>query len=456
MRHRTTVRARLTYRFLSFVPTVRLLAGRLAVLSLSAALALTLATAPLASAYGADGESEQSAEAPASVPESSEAAAPADVPSSDATDEAASSASAPASSTSSAAASKEESAEEKKRKEKEEAAAKKHAEADAIFAQIGSLDSSYSSARADKETAERERDDAIAARDDAKERLKGETERLKKLETELSDYVVGMYKQGGMPPYLDAVLRSTTYGELLTSWNAMNIVGNRGAELASEMRKLQLKIKQELDGKEKAVKDAERKARLADIKSKQIVATQEALAVQAWNTKAEAHEILDEKAEAENARNEANNAKAALDRAIAEGLGGENVQSGNGVFAYPCPGSIVSSGFGYRDFDHSVHKGIDMAAPEGTPYYAADSGVVIDATNGGGDNGGAGNWIVIDHGDGVVTKYMHSLITFVSVGDHVERGQNIGLVGSTGNSTGPHLHFQVEVYGAAIDPSAFL
>ena len=450
------MRASLTYRLRGLAFAARIPAGRLAALSLSAMLAITLAAAPLASAYGADGDSEQSAEASASAQESSEAAAPSDTPDSGASDSATSSEAAPASSPSSAAASKEESAEDKKRKEKEEAAAKKHAEADAIFAQIGSLDSSYSSARADKETAERERDDAIAARDDAKERLKGETERLKKLETELSDYVVGMYKQGGMPPYLDAVLRSTTYGELLASWNAMNIVGNRGAELASEMRKLQLKIKQELDGKEKAVKDAERKARLADIKCKQIVATQEALAVQAWNTKAEAHEILDEKAEAENARNEASNAKAALDRAIAEGLGGENVQSGNGVFAYPCPGSIVSSGFGYRDFDHSVHKGIDMAAPEGTPYYAADSGVVIDATNGGGDNGGAGNWIVIDHGDGVVTKYMHSLITFVSVGDHVERGQNIGLVGSTGNSTGPHLHFQVEVYGAAIDPSAFL
>jgi len=451
------VRVGLTYQLSDLASTARPLAARFAALSLSATLAITLAAAPLASAFGADGESEQSAEAPASVQESSEAAAPSDAPDSDASDDVASSEAASASSPQSEAGSKEaSSAEEKKRKEKEEAAAKKHAEADALFAQIDSLNSSYSSAQADKEAAEREREDAIVERDEAKERLKGEIEQLKKIQAELSDFAVLMYKQGGMPPYLDAVLGSTSYGELLTSWNAMTIIGNRGLELASEKRKIQLKIQKELDDREKSVVEAGRKAALAEIKCKQIVATQLALAVQAWNTKAEAHDILGETGEAENARNEANSAKEALDRAIAEGLGGENVQSGNGVFAYPCPGSIISSGFGYRDFDHAVHKGIDMAAPEGTPYYAADSGVVTAVTNGGGDNGGAGNWIVIDHGNGVVTKYMHSLITFVAVGEHVERGQNIGLVGSTGNSTGPHLHFQVEVYGAAVDPSAFL
>ena len=97
-----------------------------------------------------------------------------------------------------------------------------------------------------------------------------------------------------------------------------------------------------------------------------------------------------------------------------------------------------------------------MAIGEGTPYYAADDGVVIDATNGGGYNGGAGNWIVIDHGNGVVTKYMHSAVTFVVPGDTVIRGQNIGLVGNTGNSFGSHLHFQVEINGVAVDPLIYL
>ena len=97
-----------------------------------------------------------------------------------------------------------------------------------------------------------------------------------------------------------------------------------------------------------------------------------------------------------------------------------------------------------------------MAAPEGTPYFAADSGTVMYATNDGGYNGGAGNWIVIAHGSGVVTKYMHSSATFVVPGNYVERGQNIGLVGNTGNSFGSHLHFQVEINGVAVDPLIYL
>ena len=82
--------------------------------------------------------------------------------------------------------------------------------------------------------------------------------------------------------------------------------------------------------------------------------------------------------------------------------------------------------------------------------------MVIDATNGGGYNGGAGNWIVIDHGNGVITKYMHSAVTFVVPGDTVIRGQNIGLVGNTGNSFGSHLHFQIEINGVAVDPLIYL
>lgn len=129
---------------------------------------------------------------------------------------------------------------------------------------------------------------------------------------------------------------------------------------------------------------------------------------------------------------------------------------GSGYFTNPCPAASSSSGFGYRSFDNSFHKGLDMAAPEGTPYYAADSGTVMYATNGGGYNGGAGNWIVISHGNGIVTKYMHSQVTFVNPGDYVTRGQNIGLVGNTGQSFGAHLHFQVEVDGVAVNPLNYI
>jgi murein DD-endopeptidase MepM/ murein hydrolase activator NlpD len=120
--------------------------------------------------------------------------------------------------------------------------------------------------------------------------------------------------------------------------------------------------------------------------------------------------------------------------------------------ACPCPDTRVEDWFGYRDFDAAVHKGIDYAANEGEPYYATANGIVIYATDDDGYNGGAGNWIVIAHGDGVVSKYMHSQRVFVQVGDIVLQGQHIANAGQTGAAYGPHLHFQVEVDGEAVDP----
>lgn len=129
----------------------------------------------------------------------------------------------------------------------------------------------------------------------------------------------------------------------------------------------------------------------------------------------------------------------------------DNVVSGNGQFTNPCPAGYVSSTFGYRDFDSSFHKGLDLAAPEGTPTYAAADGVVLIA----GWSDSAGNWIVIDHGNGFVGKYMHHSGLLVSAGQTVTKGQPIGLVGNTGNSFGAHLHFQLELNGAPVDPQAY-
>lgn len=129
----------------------------------------------------------------------------------------------------------------------------------------------------------------------------------------------------------------------------------------------------------------------------------------------------------------------------------DNVVSGNGQFTNPCPAGYVSSTFGYRDFDSSFHKGLDLAAPEGTPTYAAADGVILIA----GWSDSAGNWIVIDHGNGFVGKYMHHSGLLVSAGQTVTKGQPIGLVGNTGNSFGAHLHFQLELNGAPVDPQAY-
>lgn len=132
----------------------------------------------------------------------------------------------------------------------------------------------------------------------------------------------------------------------------------------------------------------------------------------------------------------------------------ENVVSGNGYFTHPCPGyTYQSSYFGeIREFEVGGHKGHDYAAPVGTPTYAAAAGTVVIA----GYSSSAGNWVVINHGNGLTTKYMHHSALCVTAGQTVEKGQQIGYVGSTGQSTGPHLHFQVEENGVAVNPDKYM
>jgi murein DD-endopeptidase MepM/ murein hydrolase activator NlpD len=99
-----------------------------------------------------------------------------------------------------------------------------------------------------------------------------------------------------------------------------------------------------------------------------------------------------------------------------------------------------------------MHEGIDLGAPEGTPIHAAASGTVIYA----GWMGGYGNLTVIDHGGGIATAYGHQSSIAVATGQQVTQGEVIGYVGSTGHSTGPHLHFEVRVDGSAVDPLGYL
>jgi murein DD-endopeptidase MepM/ murein hydrolase activator NlpD len=120
-----------------------------------------------------------------------------------------------------------------------------------------------------------------------------------------------------------------------------------------------------------------------------------------------------------------------------------------GRLLWPVPGT-VTSGFGMRW--GRLHAGIDIAAPEGTPVRAADSGVVIFA----GWAGGYGNLVLVAHGGGMVTAYAHLSSVAVGEGASVGRGSTIGAVGSTGHSTGPHLHFEVRINGQPQDPMAYL
>jgi murein DD-endopeptidase MepM/ murein hydrolase activator NlpD len=127
---------------------------------------------------------------------------------------------------------------------------------------------------------------------------------------------------------------------------------------------------------------------------------------------------------------------------------GSGVPSAAG-FIWPVNGTVVS-GFGWRW--GRMHEGIDIAAPIGAPIWAAAAGSVIYA----GWLGGYGNLVVVDHGNGLATAYAHASSILVSVGQSVSQGETVSLVGSTGNSSGPHLHFEVRVNGSAADPLLYL
>jgi murein DD-endopeptidase MepM/ murein hydrolase activator NlpD len=117
---------------------------------------------------------------------------------------------------------------------------------------------------------------------------------------------------------------------------------------------------------------------------------------------------------------------------------------GSGKFIWPSVYQALSGG-SFRE----GHPGIDLSTPAGTPVYAADAGLVIFA---GWTGVGYGNTVVIDHGNGYRTLYGHLSQVSTYCGAKVQAGKLIGLSGSTGNSTGPHLHFEVRVPGGYLDP----
>lgn len=122
----------------------------------------------------------------------------------------------------------------------------------------------------------------------------------------------------------------------------------------------------------------------------------------------------------------------------------------------PLARAVLTSNYGMRV--HPIlggprkHEGIDLAAPRGTPVYAPADGVVEKASW----FSSYGNFIEIDHGGSMETRYGHLSGYAVAAGDHVTKGQLIGYVGTTGRSTGPHLHYEVRVGGAAVDPTPYL
>lgn len=365
-------------------------------------------------------------------------------------------------------------------------AAEVRAEADAISKHIDSLQTSLNEISAQHAQATAEHYEAVRLRDEAAAQIEAESARVEELQRKLSSFAISMYKDDGANTFLAVLLQTTSFHDFMISWERCEIITEVGTSLLEEEKAARAALEASRATYEEQATRADQQMQAAETSMQQIQATQDELRREVDKLASEAAQIEEQEKQLEQEREQtrdkekkqeltAEEAKkaeeerkakeeeiqrradaAASAAAAAHAEAGAALLMGSGYFTNPCPTATESSGFGWRDFDSSFHKGLDMAAPEGTPYYAADSGTVLYATNDGGYNGGAGNWVVIAHGNGIVTKYMHSLTTFVKPGDQVQRGQNIGLVGNTGNSSGSHLHFQVEVDGVAVNPTNYL
>lgn len=275
-----------------------------------------------------------------------------------------------------------------------------------------------------------------------------------------------MYEVGNAQ-FIEVLMNSENMGDFLNNVEYVNQLSEYDRERLVDFRK----IRNEVEEREKSlqeeytvlrnlqdaliIKQGEVEQLLAD-KNLQI----EDLEGQIGENAALLQELIRQAEEEKRKQEEraAAEAAAAAAAAAAEAAAGayipsdDVVVSGNGQFTNPCPSGSVSSTFGYRTFDNSFHNGLDLAASSGAPTYAADAGTVLIA----GWSDSAGNWVVIDHGNGFVTKYMHHSALAVTAGQSVSKGQQVGYVGTTGYSTGPHLHFQVELNGSPVNPQIYL
>ncbi|MEG0374804.1 MAG: peptidoglycan DD-metalloendopeptidase family protein [Raoultibacter sp.] len=326
----------------------------------------------------------------------------------------------------------------------------KQAEADAITQRIDALQTELNSVTAQYEQALKDHEAATAAMESEQQRIEETETRIAELQVRLGNRAASMYK-GGTISFIDVLLGASSFDEFLNTWDMVAKISSSDAALVQESKDLRQTA---LDA-QAAFEAEQKKAALALEESKntkeQMESTRAGMLTEIANINVEVAELQEEEAlQAEAALR----AKEDEERRQQSNNSNQSSITGTGQLGHPLPGATMTSGFGYRDFDQSFHQGIDFAAGTGTPYYAAESGTVSEAYPSGGGSGGI--WLKIVHGNGLVTRYLHSSEIYVSVGDQVTKGQVIGAVGNTGNSSGAHLHFGVELNGSFVNPLSYL
>jgi murein DD-endopeptidase MepM/ murein hydrolase activator NlpD len=280
--------------------------------------------------------------------------------------------------------------------------------------------------------------------------------RLAEARVELANRLVQIYKED-TPDVVTVVLESDGFADLLERTEFLERTSAQDARIIGRVRDAKIETKAAADRLDRLEKRAEEVAAQIEAEVNQVVEVKGQLVAQREsyasaragkaqllsNVQASRHEIEDH---VDSLQRE----QAAVLARLRGGSGVAGpIRQGSGQLIWPANGSI-SSGFGMRW--GRLHAGIDMPLPEGTGLRAADGGTVAIA----GWVGGYGNYTCIQHGGGLSTCYGHQSSISVSVGQSVSQGQVIGYSGNTGNSTGPHLHFEVRINGSPVDPLGYL
>lgn len=294
--------------------------------------------------------------------------------------------------------------------------------------------------------------------------------RLKVREGVFTKRVRDIYMHGQLS-YLDVVLGAKDFSDFSNRLELLRRIIDADITLISDIRQERAAIetaKQELEtqrARQAQLRD-QAAAKRDEIESRR--KEQQAILYQAQNDKAVAEQAYNEYQQSsqaiaemlrQRAADRAAQAAAAAAQASSGGGGGSSDSyqpvSGSGAMIWPVNG-VVTSPYGYRThpiFGTTIyHSGMDIGVDYGTPVHAADGGVVVEA----GWISGYGYAVIIDHGNGLSTLYGHNQELAVSEGQAVSQGQVIAYAGSTGNSTGPHVHFEVRANGDPVDPSAYL
>lgn len=269
-----------------------------------------------------------------------------------------------------------------------------------------------------------------------------------------------MYEKGDNL-YMELIFSSQSFGDMLNKAEYIEMLSSYDRKMLDryvETRELIELYKQQLEEERAYLEDAKAGVESEEASLNSLIDEKKVAIEQVSND-------IDNKeaaiAEYEAYIKEQNETIAMLEKVVAEEkakLAEESrIRYDGGMFQWPAPSyTAISSDYGNRQHPtlgvERFHNGLDMAAPGGSPILAAYDGKVVAADY----SGSMGNYLMVDHGDGLYTIYMHASALYASKGDFVVKGQNIAAVGSTGRSTGNHLHFSVRLNGSYVSPWNYL